>query len=442
MKLFPITFFIFIFFSKNEKIDIWPDIFYPIQMEDEETIFNLEVKKPKDNQKMKIELFLSHPSYFQINFNYTDKLEYEEEDEIEEDINKEIENELEEDEQNENNKEEEKIIEEKEEKSENKTEEENEIEEEVIETNETIKEKEQVIKKEEYINEEIRKNIVYLSEKNFFEKSLRKLYEFPNKMIELEEEYSQKKIYILNLNKNMTVIQLIIKQIKDIPGYSFPSCYIKYQNNEKEFKNYIFSNELKASLINSEVCVYFKGIVPNEENITEEFNVKYEAFLYKKDEKKEIENINYIFSNRYNSRSGTKESNEIRQRNYELKLTGIEQNGKEQWLVVEAEVTYGNDREFFVYNVTLVYIENKNIVIPDEGKDNETDNITNTDNDNNNNDLKFYVIIISFAVIIILIFIIIFAIIYKNKGENFDLDENYGDHRIIEEVKINENTIN
>ena len=423
MKEYFFVFFIFLISIDCENIGIWPGIFYLEELFDDENIFLLEIYEPKDNQKMKIEIFLSHPSSYQIYFNYSDEIEKEEEIE-KEDINKkdEIENENEDKEEEVNE-----LIEEEETKEEKK-------EKEIAE-----KEIKEEIEKELYkeIEEELKTNnfkfnlndvILYLYNSNFYDKSLRKLYEYPDYLIELEDEISTKKEFILNLKKNMTKIKMIIKKTKEIPELANAFCYIKYQYNEKNFKKYKFSNTLNASLINGYVDLSFKGIIPEDVNITDDFVVEYEAFLYRKNEKDNYENINHKFlPNRFCSRSGTLKSNKIKEETYGLILTGIEQNGKEQWLEVEAEVKYGDDREYFVYNLTLVYIENKNRYIPDE-PDINTENKTNnneTDIDNNkiNNDKIFYIIILTFAIIIILTFIIIFVIVYKKKEDKIDIDD-------------------
>ena len=463
MKFYTLVNIALINFIINEDIWIWPNIFYKRELFDNETIFFLEIYDPKDDEKMKIELFLSHPSSYQISFNYSDykekEKEYEEETgkeekeeeetekgeeiEKEEEIGKEEEIEKEEEtgkekkEEEESEKGEEEEKEEKEEKEEEKEEEE-EKEKEEEKNEEKEEEKEEELTETEKTNDEeenkIDNIIKELYKDNIFENSLRKLYEYPNDLIELEQEYSNKKTFILNLNKNMTIIQLILKKIKDTPEYIIPEIYIKYQYRKKEFKNYIFSNNLTTDLINGYLSVSFKGIIPEEENITEEFQVEYEAFLYKKKEEENYENINHVFlPNRYVSRSGTRKINNPSDRIYNLILTGIDQNGNDQWLEVVAEILYGYDREYFVYNITLVYIKNRTIVIPDDNTDNKTDNKTDDktngdDNSNDNNNILFYIIISAFAAIIIIIFMIIFIILRKQakKSESFiiDKDEN------------------
>ena len=416
-------------FINCENIGIWSNIFYLRELKDEETVFFLEIDdKVENNQKMKIELFLSHPSSYQIYFNYSDEIEKEEEEEFEE-----------KEEEIKDNENEEEIFEEENKEEINKT-----------IYNEILENKNKENRHEEY--EEIKNNknqeydlsyhIEYLNNNNFFQKSLRKLYEYPNNLIELEEEISTKKIYILNLNENMTIIQLIIKKIKDIPEYSNSFCYIKYQCNEKNFKNYKFSNILNTSLTNGAVSVSFEGIIPDEENIINDFQIEYEAFLYRKNERENYENINHIFlPNKYCSRSGTLKYNNINNKIYNLILTGIEQNGNEQWLEVQAEILYGNDREYFVYNLTLVYIENRNKVIPDDNIDNKTNNDTDIDNKNKkyNNDNKFYIIIICFILAVILTFGIIYIFIYVKKKGNIDIEDNdYENIGTIEKKDINE----
>ena len=225
----------------------------------------------------------------------------------------------------------------------------------------------------------------------------------------------------------MTIIQLIIKKIKDLPEYSNSFCYIKYQYNEKNFKNYKFSNILNTSLINGDVSVSFEGIIPDEENITDDFQIEYEAFLYRKNEKEDYENINHKFlPNKFCSRSGTLKSNNVNKKIYNLILTGIEQNGNEQWLEVQAEILYGDDREYFVYNLTLVYIENKNKIIPDDNIDNKTNNDTDIDSKDKKyiNSNKFFIIIICFILAIILTFGIIYIFIYVKKKGNIDIEDN------------------
>ena len=522
-----------------ENIEIWANnYFYLYELKDDETIFQLEIDEPKDNEKLKIELFLSHPSSYQISFNYTDekkeekeeeKIEIEEAEKEEENENikeevifeeetieekneeeeireKEI-NEEEKEEKEEEEKEEEEEREEKEEKKEEEKEEkeekeeeievepeideeeievEPEIDEEEIEINPEIEEKEIEVKpeleenelkeeemeeeeiieeveegkeeerkeekyeeKEEKTNEDeeqieeetstiikinkekntsqnnFESTILYLYENNFFEKSLRKLYEYPNNLIEIEEDFSSKKTLILKLNKSMTFIHLIIKKIKHIPKEITSFCYIKYQMNEKNFKNYKFENNITATLINRDVSVSFKGIVPIGENIINDFEVEYNAYLYRKQDQYEYENINHIFlPNRYIAQSGSKKVTSTNERTYDLILSGNEQNGKEQWLEVIAHIKYGNDRECFIYNVTLVDVEYKNGVKPD---DNKPDNNTNKDNlnDDSEDDLKFYLIITIFAGVIILIFVIVFVVILrKNVKHDIEDDEN------------------
>lgn len=428
MKKYFLIYVILFIIINCENIGIWPNIFYLRDLKDDETVFFLETYEIKSNQKMKIELFLSHPSSYQIYFNYSDEIEKEEEEEFEE-----------KEEEIKNNENEEEIFEEENNEEINKT-----------IYNEILENKNKENRHEEY--EEIKNNknqeydlsyhIEYLNNKNFFQKSLRKLYEYPNNLIELEEEISTKKIYILNLNENMTIIQLIIKKIKDIPEYSNSFCYIKYQCNEKNFKNYKFSNILNTSLTNGAVSVSFEGIIPDEENIINDFQIEYEAFLYRKNERENYENINHIFlPNKYCSRSGTLKSNNINNKIYNLILTGIEQNGNEQWLEVQAEILYGNDREYFVYNLTLVYIENRNKVIPDDNIDNKTNNDTDIDNKNKkyNNDNKFYIIIICFILAVILTFGIIYIFIYVKKKGNIDIEDNdYENIGTIEKKDINE----
>jgi hypothetical protein len=175
------------------------------------------------------------------------------------------------------------------------------------------------INKERNISQNnLEKAILYLYENNFFEKSLRKLYEYPNNLIEFEEDFSSKKTLILKLNKSMTMIHLIIKKIKQIPKEISSFCYLKYQISEKNFKNYKFENNLTTTLINRDVCVSFKGIVPIGENIIEDFEVEYNAYLYRKQEQYEYENINHIFlPNRYIAQSGTKKITNTNERIYD-----------------------------------------------------------------------------------------------------------------------------
>ena len=158
--------------------------------------------------------------------------------------------------------------------------------------------------------------------------------------------------------------------------------------------------------------------------------------------------------NNYCSRSGTLRINNINERDYDLILTGIEQNGKEQWLEVSANAIYGNDREFFVYNLTLVCIENKNTIIPDDKSDDIEDKDENKTNNNNNTgfepnedeetiDLPFYIIISCFVMVIILVFIIVFIYLNKKKDNNLVVDdENYENIGIIEDKNINEDENN
>ena len=325
-------------FINNEDIWIWPNIFYMRELYDDETIFFLEIYEPKDDEKMKIELFLSHPSSYQISFNYSDYIEKEEEYE-EENINEEKEDNIEENEEEEaikkeeekeiiineeeiNNKEkEESINEEEEEINYNEEEEINNNEKEEINDEEEIKKEEEREEKEESI--EIENND---ESENNLEETIKYLYK-------------NKKTFILNLNKNMTIIQLILKKIKDTPEYITPAIYIKYQCRKKEFKNYIFSNIITTDIINSDVSVTFKGIIPDEENISGEFKVEYEAFLYQKREEEDYENINHIFMpNRYISRSGTIKETNVKEKTFNLLLTGIPQNGNYQWLEVIAEI--------------------------------------------------------------------------------------------------------
>ena len=83
---FLINIILFIIIS-CENIGIWPNIFYLRDLKDEETAFFLEILEIyeiKNNQKIKIELFLSHPSSYQIYFNYSDEIEKKEEEEFEE----------------------------------------------------------------------------------------------------------------------------------------------------------------------------------------------------------------------------------------------------------------------------------------------------------------------------------------------------------------------
>jgi len=281
---------------------------------------------------------------------------------------------------------------------------------------------------------------LYLYENNFFEKSLRKLYEYPNNLIEFEEDFSSKKTLILKLNKSMTMIHLIIKKIKHIPIEITSFCYIKCQIGENNFKNYKFENNLTATLINRDVSVSFKGIVPIGENIIGDFEVEYNAYLYRKQDKYEYENINHIFlPNKYIAQSGTKKITSANERIYDLILSGNEQNGKEQWLEVIAQIKYGDDRECFIYNITLVDVEYKNGVKPD---DNNSDNNTNIDNinDDNEDDAKFYLIITIFAVAIILIFVIIFVVtLKKNVKHEVDDDET---NNLINKMNFDEIAIN
>jgi len=119
-----------------EKIEIWANnYFYLYEMKDDETIFQIEVDEPKDNEKMKVEFFLSHPSSYQILINYTDEKEKEEKEKEKEE--KEEEQEEKEEEQ------EEKEEKEKEEKEQEKEEKEKEKEQEEKEEEQEEKEKEE-----------------------------------------------------------------------------------------------------------------------------------------------------------------------------------------------------------------------------------------------------------------------------------------------------------
>ena len=479
MKFHFLINIILLIFINNEDIWIWPNIFYMRELYDDETIFFLEIYEPKDDEKMKIELFLSHPSSYQISFNYSDYIEKEEEYE-EENINEEKEDNIEENEEEEaikkeeekeiiineeeiNNKEKEESINEEEEEEINYNEEEESIDEEEINNNEKeeINDEEEIKKEEEREEEEesieienndesennLEETIKYLYKNNVFENSLRKLHEYPNDLIESEQEYSNKKTFILNLNKNMTIIHLILKKIKDTPEYITPAIYIKYQCRKKEFKNYIFSNIITTDIINSDVSVTFKGIIPDEENISGEFKVEYEAFLYQKREEEDYENINHIFMpNRYISRSGTIKETNVKEKTFNLLLTGIPQNGNYQWLEVIAEILYGYDREYFVYNITLVYIKDRTNIIPDDNTDNKTDNNTYDKNKTDENDetgdiddLLFYIIISIFAGVIILIFVIVFVVLKKKslKNDSYYCDEDDNINILNEENIIN-----
>ena len=425
---FLINIILFIIIS-CENIGIGLNRFYLSDLKDEETVFFLKIYEIKNNQKMKIELFLSHPSSYQIYFNYSDEIEKEEEEEFEEN-----------EEEIKGNENKEKIFEEENNEKIKET-----IFKEILENKIKENRNEEYKKLNENNNDQkydLSYHIENLNKNNFYQKSLRKLYEYPNDLIELEEEISTKKIYILNLNKNMTIIQLIIKKIKDLPEYSNSFCYIKYQYNEKNFKNYKFSNILNTSLINGDVSVSFEGIIPDEENITDDFQIEYEAFLYHKNEKENYENINHKFlPNKFCSRSGTLKSNNVNKKIYNLILTGIEQNGNEQWLEVQAEILYGDDREYFVYNLTLVYIENKNKIIPDDNIDNKTNNDTDIDSKDKKyiNSNKFFIIIISFVLAIILTFGIIYIYIYVKKKGNIDIEDNdYENIGTIEKKDLNE----
>ena len=412
---------LFIVFITCEDIWIWPNIFYKRELYDDETIFFLEIYEPKDEEKMKIEFFLSHPSSYQISFNYSDYIEIEEEEEdYEEKIYKEKGNILEEEREIENGFEKE--------------------------------DSPEIKKNKDKLEYKLENTIDNLYKNNIFENPLRILYEYPNDLIEFEEEYSNKKTYILNLEKNMTIIQLIFKKIKSTVEFITPAVYIKYQYKKNEFKNYIFYNNLSVSLINGIVIVDFKGIIPEEEskNINEDFQVEYEAFLYKKIEEENCENINHIFlPNRFISRSGTLKIKDMKESMYSLMLTGIDQNGNDQWLEVVAEILYGYDREYFVYNITLVFIENRTIVYPDDNNtnnktdnktDNKTENKTNDDNEKKkNNVILFYIIISVFVSVIIVTFIIVF-ILLKKKSRNKDNYQNEKDENT--EILNEENEIN
>ena len=436
-----------------ENIEMWSNnYFYLFELKDDETIFQLEVDDPKDNEKMKIELFLSHPSSYKISFNYTDEKKEEEEEgnvykeeEIEE--KETIEEDIEEKPLKEEEILEEEIIKEyderkKEEIKEIKEEDYEEIDKRTKEDEEQIEEETLTkikINKERNISQNnLEKAILYLYENNFFEKSLRKLYEYPNNLIEFEEDFSSKKTLILKLNKNITMIHLIIKKIKHIPKEITSFCYLKYQISEKNFKNYKFENNLTATLINRNVLVSFKGIVPIGENIIDDFEVEYNAYLYRKQDQYEYENINHKFlPNRYIAQSGSKKITNTNERNYDLILSGNEQNGKEQWLEVIAEVKYGDDRECFIYNLTLVDVEYKNGVKPDDNSGNNT----NQDNINDDeDDFKFYLIITIFAGVIILIFVIVFVVTLKRNAKH-DIEDEESDN-LINKMNFDETPIN
>ena len=100
---------------------------------------------------------------------------------------------------------------------------------------------------------------------------------------------------------------------------------------------------------------------------------------------------------------------------------------------------YGDDREYFIYNITLVDVEYKNGVKPDNNK---SDNNTNKDNinDDSEGDLKFYLIISIFAGVIILIFVIVFVVILK-KNDKHDIEDDENDN-LINKMNFDETPIN
>ena len=382
---------------------------------------------------LKIELTLSDPSKYKIEFNLTEK-ETSQEEEKEEEEKQEVEKE----EEKEESKEETKIEEEEEKKEESKEEtkeeskEETKEEEEIIEEknetqieeesnttenyNEEEKEKNNEVEnfnKEELNNKTEIENMTFLLEKNINEfNGLRKLsVEYDTNIDKLENanqtNVDNTAIIIFDsIDKNKN-ISLTIKA-KDGNNNIESFCIIKFLITDTINNEFYLSNKtVKYEKEKNKLIVFFEGIKINDNNKknNNNFNVFYKIYVYEKSEvDKKYEIISPLFLNNSlaNYQVSYKGNEEGKKFNASI---NINENEKELYLLVYADANSNNNQQYLFYDSIIIGNLEKNIFGFEK------------------REIFFFTIIGTFILTVIIVFIIIFCIIQKNKDKNPDFDE-------------------
>ena len=370
---------------------------------------------------LKIELTLSDPSKYKIEFNLTEKETSQEEEKEEEEEKQEAEKE-------EKKEEEKKEEEETKEESKEETKEEEEIIEEKNETqieeesnttenyNEEEKEKNNEVEnfsKEELDNKTEIENMAFLLEKNINEfNGLRKLsVEYDTNIDKLENanqtNVDNTAIIIFDsIDKNKN-ISLTIKA-KDGNNNIESFCIIKFLITDTINNEFYLSNKtVKYEKEKNKLFVFFEGIKINDNNKknNNNFTVYYKIYVYEKSEAdKKYEIISPLFLN--NSLANYQVSDKGNEEGKKFNVSiNINENEKELYLLVYADANSNNNQQYLFYDSIIIGNVEKNIFGFEK------------------REIFFFTIIGTFILTVIIVFIIIFCIIQKNKDKNPDFDE-------------------
>ena len=185
-------------------------------------------------------------------------------------------------------------------------------------------------------------------------------------LIESEESQFGKNKFILDIKEDMNkiVLSIFLKDDEEDIDQENDLMFVKYKNlkNEEEENNYSYESEIKVKKDKDMLSITFGGLSDENENL-ENAQIVYDIKLFDKEELTSLYENYYInsYTNEVKplySTSFVAKGEMIKKENY-LKIKAPLNDGKEQYLLINAKITNsdGEELQFLQYKSKTVTVE-------------------------------------------------------------------------------------